>query len=48
MKPGEYESLQDVANDIEVSKETLTYAYENRRPLITRRKVELRSFTSSG
>ena len=33
-----YECLLDTANDIKVSKQTLIYAYENRRPLITRRK----------
>ena len=38
VEPREYENLKDAANDIEVSKETLIYAYENRRPLITRRK----------
>ena len=38
MELKEYEHLKDAANDIEVSKETLIYAYENRRLLITRRK----------
>ena len=33
-----YECRSDAANDIKVSKQTLIYAYENRRPLITRRK----------
>ena len=48
MEPKKYESLTDVASDIKVPTETLIYAYENRRSLITREKVELRSFTSSG
>ena len=38
MEPKRYEQLSDTANDIKVSKQTLIYAYENRRPLITRRK----------
>ena len=33
-----YEHLSHTANDIKVSKQTLIYAYENRRPLITGRK----------
>ena len=37
-EPKRYERLSDVANDIKVSKQSLIYAYENRRPLITRRK----------
>ena len=44
MEPRKYESLKDVANDIEVSKETLIYAYENRRLLITRRKGGVKVF----
>ena len=38
MEPKIYERLSDGAKDIKVSKQTLIYAYENRRPLITRRK----------
>ena len=38
IEPKRYERLSDAANDIKVSKQTLIYAYENRRPLITRRK----------
>ena len=38
MEPKRYECLSDTANDMKVSKQTLIYAYENRRPLITRRK----------
>ena len=44
MKPRKYERLKDAANDIKVSKETLRYAYENRRPLITRRKGGFKVF----
>ena len=33
-----YECLSDAANDIKVSKQTLAYAHENKRPLVTRRK----------
>ena len=44
MEPRKYESLKDAANDIEVSKETLIYAYENRRSLITRRKGRVKVF----
>ena len=44
MEPKEYEQLADVANDIKVSKDTLIYAYENRRPLITRRKGGIKVF----
>ena len=40
----EYESIKDTAKEIEVSKETLLYAYHNRRPLITRRKGGLKVF----
>ena len=36
------DDIVDAANDIKVSKQTLIYAYENRRPLITRGKVELK------
>ena len=38
MEPKRYECLSDAANDIKVSKQTLVYAHENNRPLITRRK----------
>ena len=44
MEPREYESLKDAANDIKVSKETLMYAYENRRQIITRRKGGVQAF----
>ena len=44
MEPMKYERLKDTANDIEVSKETLIYVYENRRPLITRRKGGVKVF----
>ena len=44
MEPKKYERLKDAANDIEVSKETLIYAYQNRRPLITRRKGGVKVF----
>ena len=37
MEPKRYECLSDAANDIKVSKQTLIYEYENKRPLITRR-----------
>ena len=48
MEPRNYERLKDVANDIRVPRETLIYAYENRRQLITRRKGGVKSFTLSG
>ena len=38
MEPKEYERLMDAANDIKVRRESLIYAYENRRQLITRRE----------
>ena len=38
MEPKRYERLSDAASDIKVSKQTLIYAYGNRRPLIIRRK----------
>ena len=44
MEQKKYERLKDTANDTEVSKETLMYAYENRRPLITRRKGGFKVF----
>ena len=39
-----YEHLSDAANDIKVSKQTLIYVYEKRRPLITSRKGGAKSF----
>ena len=44
MEPKKYGSLKDAANDIEVSRESLMYAYENRRSLITRRKFGVKIF----
>ena len=44
MEPKEYERLKDLANDIKVPRETLIYAYENRRPLITRWKGGVKVF----
>ena len=44
MEPKEYERLMDAANDIKVSRETLIYAYENRRSFITRRKGGVKVF----
>ena len=44
MKPKKYERLTDAANDIKVPRETLMYAYENRRQLITRRKGGVKVF----
>ena len=44
MEPKKYERLTDVANDIKVPRETLIYAYENRRTLITRRKGGVKVF----
>ena len=38
MESKRYECLSDTANDTKVSKQTLVYAYENKRPLNTRRK----------
>ena len=38
MEPKKYERLTDAANDINVPRETLIYAYENRRSRITRKK----------
>ena len=48
MGPKKYEHLNDAANDNGVPYSTLIYTYDNRRSLITWRKPELRSFTSSG
>ena len=36
MKPTEFESLDDVATFMLVSKQTLTYAHKHKRPLMTR------------
>ena len=44
MEPRKYERLKDAANDIKVPRETLIYAYENRRTLITRRKGRVKVF----
>ena len=44
MEPRKYERLKDVASDIKVPRETLIYAYENRRQLITRRKGRVKVF----
>ena len=44
MEPRKYERLKDKANDIKVPRETLIYAYENRRSLITRRKGKVKVF----
>ena len=44
MELKEYEHLKDTANDIKVPRETLIYAYENRRQLITRRKGGVKVF----
>ena len=38
MEPRKYESIKDAANDIKVPRETLIYAYETRRTIVTRRK----------
>ena len=38
MEPTKLESLKDAATFMGVSKPTLTYAYEHKRPFITRRK----------
>ena len=44
MELKEYKHLTDTANDIKVPRETLIYAYENRRQLITRRKGGVKFF----
>ena len=44
MELRKYECLKDPANDIKVPWETLIYAYENRRQLITRRKGGVKVF----
>ena len=38
MEPKRYECLTDAANDIKVLKQTLKYAFKNKRALIRRRK----------
>ena len=38
MEPKRYKCLSDTANDMKVLKQTIIYAYKNKRPLITRRK----------
>ena len=40
----EYESIKDTSKEIGVSKETLLYAYHNRRQLIMKRKDGLKVF----
>ena len=44
MKLRKCECLKDAANDIKVPRETLIYAYENRRQLISRRKGRVKVF----
>ena len=44
MEPRKYECLTDTANDIKVPRESLIYAYENRRQLITKRKGRVKVF----
>ena len=44
VEPKKYESLKDAANDIKVPRETLIYAHENRRLLISRRKGRVKVF----
>ena len=44
MELRKYKRLEDAANDIKVPRETLIYAYENRRLLITRRKGRFKAF----
>ena len=44
MEPRKYERLTDVANGIKVPRETLMYAYENSRQLITRGKGGVKVF----
>ena len=44
MEPKKYERLSDAANDIKVPRQTLVYAYENRRPQIVRRKGGVKVF----
>ena len=44
MEPRKYECLKDAASDIKVPRETLIYANENRRQLITSRKGGAKAF----
>ena len=44
MELKKYERLTDAVNDIKVPRETLIYAYDNRRPLIARRKGGVKVF----
>ena len=44
MEPRKYKRLTDAANGIKVPRETLIYAYENRRQLITRGKGGVKVF----
>ena len=40
----DYENIKDAAKEIGISRETLLYAYHNRRPLIMRRKGGFKFF----
>ena len=42
MEPTRYEFPTDVAKDIGVPKQTLTYAHNNKRPLSLKERMELR------
>ena len=44
MESKRYECLSDTANGIKVSKQTLIYVYENKRPLVTGRKGGVKVF----
>ena len=44
MEPTKFESLDDAATFMGVSKQTLTYAHKHKRPFITRRKVRDKVF----
>ena len=44
MEPKKNQRLTDAANDVKVPRETLIYAYENRRQQITRRKGGVKVF----
>ena len=44
MEQKEYECLMDAASDIKVPRETLIYAYENRKEIITSRKNGVKVF----
>ena len=43
-KPSKYYSLLDTARDCGVSKQTIVYAYKNRKTRIVRRKGEFKAF----